>query len=305
MMTKDRDYEDILRRALAAAAESIEPTGDGLQRIRHRLDSRRSARSLLSRCAEWLELHGTRLLVRFEPAIEWGRAGLRRALPVLASFLAGLFSPRGRAGGHRGSGTPSPPGRLGPAGAWLKPVFAVAAAVAIVVAGVVVLNHETQTVINPLNSSNPSGSGTSVGSGGKTANSKRWKLPLGVVLPTQQAGGQAPQPEDEGRAARGGLHPDPDPGALVHHDGTDRERHGHPDADGDRQRDGHARDTAADRHHRADAHPDGQRRHRRHRHRDRRRPGRPRRRRSARRRGVRGDPEGLLYTLITSRPGHP
>jgi hypothetical protein len=195
MMTKDRDYEDILRRALAAAAESIEPTGDGLQRIRHRLDSRRSARSLLSRCAEWLELHGTRLLVRFEPAIEWGRARLRRARPVLASFLAGLFSPRGRAGGRRGSGTPSPPGRLGPAGAWLKPVAAVAASVAIVVAGVVVLNHETQTVINPLNSSNPSGSGTSVGSGGKTANSKRWKLPLGVVLPTQQAGGQARNPK--------------------------------------------------------------------------------------------------------------
>jgi hypothetical protein len=195
MMTKDRDYEDILRRALAAAAESIEPTGDGLQRIRHRLDSRRSARSVLARCTEWLELHGTRLLVRFEPAIEWGRAGLRRALPVLASFLGGLFSPRGRAGGARGSGTPSPPGRLGPAGAWLKPVFAVAAAVAIVVAGVVVLNHETQTVISPLNSSNPSGSRTSVGSGGKTANSKRWKLPLGVVPPTQQVGGQAPNPK--------------------------------------------------------------------------------------------------------------
>ena len=191
MMTKDRDYEDILRRALAAAAESIEPTGDGLQRIRHRLDSRRSARSVLSGCAEWLELHGTRLIVRFEPAIEWGRAGLRRALPVLASFLAALFSPHGRAGGHRGPARP--PGRLGRAGAWLKPVFAVSAAVAIVVAGVVILNHETQTVINPLNSYNPSGPGTSQGSGGKTANSKRWKLPLGVT-PTQQITGPARNP---------------------------------------------------------------------------------------------------------------
>ena len=45
MMTQDRDYEDALRRALTAAAESIEPAGDGLQRIRHRLDSRRSPRS--------------------------------------------------------------------------------------------------------------------------------------------------------------------------------------------------------------------------------------------------------------------
>jgi len=192
MMTKDRDYEDILRRALAAAAESIEPTGDGLQRIRHRLDSRRSARSVLSGCTEWLELHGTRLIVRFEPAIEWGRAGLRRALPVLASFLAGLFSPHGRAGGHRGP--TRPPGRLGPAGAWLKPVFAVSAAVAIVVGGVVILNHETQTVINPLNSYNSTGPGTSQGSGGKTANSRRWKLPLGVKA-TQQITGPARNPK--------------------------------------------------------------------------------------------------------------
>jgi hypothetical protein len=197
MMTQDRDYEDVLRRALAAAAESIEPAGDGLQRIRHRLDSRQSARSAVSGCTEWLELHGTRLLVRFEPAIEWGRAalkrtGLERGLPVLASFLASTFSPRGRAGGHRGPARP--PGRLGPAGAWLKPVFAVSAAVAIVVAGVVILNHETQTVINPLTSVNPAGPGTSVGGGGKTANSKRWKLPLGVTA-TQQITGPARNPK--------------------------------------------------------------------------------------------------------------
>ncbi len=195
MMTQDRDYEDVLRRALAAAADSIEPTGDGLQRIRHRLDSRRSARSVFSGCTEWLELHGTRLLVRFEPAIESGRTtlrrtGLLRALPVLAA----LFSPRGGrlAGGHRGPA--SPPGRLGSAAAWLKPVFAVSAAVAIVVAGVVVLNHETQTVINPANSYNQSGPGTGLGGGGKTANSKRWKLPLGVWPPTQRVSGQAQNP---------------------------------------------------------------------------------------------------------------
>ena len=59
MMTQDRDYEDILRQALASAAESIEPTGDGLRRIRHRLDSRRSPRSALSGFAEWLELHAS------------------------------------------------------------------------------------------------------------------------------------------------------------------------------------------------------------------------------------------------------
>jgi hypothetical protein len=188
MMTQERDYEDALRRALAAAAESIEPTGDGLQRIRHRLDSPRSPRSVFSGCAEWLELRGTRLLVRLEPAIETGRTALRRteplrgALVALASFLASLLGGRGRGrrrvGGHR---TPaSPARRLGPARAWLKPIFAVAAAVAIVVGGVVTLNHVKGPLINPLNSVGSAGPGSSPGGAGKTANSKRWKLPIGV-----------------------------------------------------------------------------------------------------------------------------
>jgi hypothetical protein len=187
MMTQDRDYEDILRRALTAAAESIEPGGDGLQRIRHRLDSRRSPRSVFSRFAEWLDLHGTRLLVRLDPLIEGARGVLRRTGPLsgpllaLASFLGRLFSPRGRrrAGGHRGQA--SPPGRLGPAGAWLRPVLAVSAAVAIVVVGVVILNHETGTLINPANNIGTTSPGASLSGSGTTANSKRWKLPLGVT----------------------------------------------------------------------------------------------------------------------------
>jgi hypothetical protein len=188
MMTQDRDYEDILRRALTAAAESIEPGGDGLQRIRHRLDSRRSPRSVFSRFAEWLDLHGTRLLVRLDPLIEGARGVLRRTGPLsgpllaLASFLGRLFSPRGRrrAGGHRGQA--SPPGRLGPAGAWLRPVLAVSAAVAIVVVGVVILNHETGTLINPANNNiGTTSPGASLSGSGTTANSKRWKLPLGVT----------------------------------------------------------------------------------------------------------------------------
>jgi hypothetical protein len=196
MMTQDRDYEDALRRALAAAAESIEPAGDGLQRIRHRLNSSRSPRSVLSGCAEWLELHGTRVLVRLEPVTEAGRSVLRRTGPLVAliSFLRGLLSPGAarRAGGHRGAG--GSPGRLGPAGPWLKPVLAVSAAVAIVVVGVVILNHETGTLILPSNSvTTPSSQGSGVGSGGTTANSKRWKLPLGVS-PTQQASDPAQYP---------------------------------------------------------------------------------------------------------------
>jgi hypothetical protein len=183
MMTQDRDYEDALRRALTAAAESIEPAGDGLQRIRHRLNSPRSPRSVLSGCAGWLELHGTRFLVRLEPVTEAGRTALRRTGPLLAlfNFLRGLLSPRAaqRAGGQRGAA--GSPGRMGSAGPWLKPLFAVSAAVAIVVAGVVILNHETGTLISPSNSvTTPSSQGSGLASGGTTANSKRWKLPLGV-----------------------------------------------------------------------------------------------------------------------------
>jgi hypothetical protein len=193
-MRQDRDYEDVLRRALAAAADSIEPGGDGLQLIRHRLDSRRSPRSVFSGFAEWLDLHGTRLLVRLDPLIEGIRGALRRAGPLsgpllaLAGFIAGVFSPRGRrrAGGHRGHA--SPPWRPGSAGAWLKPVFAVSAAVAIVMVGVVILNHEKGPLINPANSVNNASPGSSPSSGpsggGTTASSKRLKLPL-WMFPTQ------------------------------------------------------------------------------------------------------------------------
>lgn len=215
MMTQDRDYEDALRRALAAAAESIEPAGDGLQRIRHRLDSPRSPRSVFSGCAEWLELHGTRVLVRLEPVTEAGRAALRRSGPLLAlvRFLRGLLSPpAARRGGHRGAA--GSPGRLGAAGPWLKPVLAVSAAVGIVVVGVVILNHETGTLISPSNSvTTPSSQGSGLGSGGTTANSKRWKLPLGVK--TAPAGSAAQNPRPKSALPVVACTPTPSPSATA------------------------------------------------------------------------------------------
>jgi len=216
MMTQDRDYEDALRRALTAAAESIEPAGDGLQRIRHRVDSPRSPRSVLSGCANWLELHGTRFLVRLEPVTEAGRTALRRSGPLVAlvSFLRGLLSPQAarRAGGHRRAA--GSPGRLGPAGPWLRPVFAVSAAVAIVVVGVVILNHETGTLISPSNSfTTPSSQGSGLGNGGTTANSKRWKLPLGVK--TAPAGGVRQNPHMKSALPVVACTPTPSPAAAT------------------------------------------------------------------------------------------
>jgi hypothetical protein len=139
MISQDRDYEDILRDALRAAAESVEPAGNGLERIRHRSHSRRSARSMLASAADWLQLYRIRLSVRLE-SFRWelSERGIGR-------------SPTGahRAGRTRARKTP---GRLGPAAAWLKPAFAVAAVVGVVVVGVISLNRTQEAVFTPTNS---------------------------------------------------------------------------------------------------------------------------------------------------------
>lgn len=139
MISQDRDYEDILRDALRAAAESVEPAVDGLERIRHRSHARRSARSMLARAADWLRLYRIRLSIRLE-SFRWELS--QRGIGQLPT------------GAHRNSRTPAgkTAARLGPAAAWLKPAFAVAAVVAVVVVGVVTLNRMQEAVITPTNS---------------------------------------------------------------------------------------------------------------------------------------------------------
>ena len=68
--------------------------------------------------------------------------------------------------------------------------------------GAIILNHETGTLINPANNGLGTASpGSSLSGGGTTANSKRWKLPLGVKTqpgvgdgPAQERAGHAPLP---------------------------------------------------------------------------------------------------------------
>ena len=153
------------------------------------------------------------------------------------------------------AGRAGSPGRLGPAGPWLKPVLAVSAAVAIVVVGVVILNHETGTLISPSNSvTSPSSQGSGLGSGGTTANSKRWKLPLGVN--TQPPSGPAQNPRVKSACCPRWPAPRrrsrPAATTTAPAGGRDRD----PDPDPERHRDQHARDTPADRHRAAIAHPD-------------------------------------------------
>lgn len=189
MTTLDREYEDVVRRALIAAAESIEPAGDGLQRIRHQLSSPRSMTSLTASFTEWLRLSGIRFSVRLEPAAGTGRAALgqvrhlftgpgRRPGPFLTRDQASGEYPGRRPPGRRGSALR----RLGPAAAWLRPVLAVAAVVAVVAVAVLAVNRSQRTLFTPTNSvsahrADAAGPATAAA---ETASLRPWE-PLGVV----------------------------------------------------------------------------------------------------------------------------
>jgi hypothetical protein len=169
MMTLDQEYEDIVRHALAAAAESIEPAGDGLQRIRHRLHSPRPASSTAAALTGWFRLFAIRFSVRLEPAAETGRSAVGR----VRHLLSGPARPPARRAAH---------GRLSPGAAWLRPVLAVAAVVGIVAVGAVTLHAAQRTIIRPTNSVTSPG-GQARGSGGAVAAASMgpWTPPLGVA----------------------------------------------------------------------------------------------------------------------------
>ncbi len=163
MKSQERDYDDILRRALRAAAESVEPAADGLDRIRGRVSARHLSPFML--LIEVLDDYFRPLLL----LLEAGAAGALSALARLWSRAAQTQLP-GRGGraldqvrqrpraAHRSQ--PPPAGlwaglgaaftRLRPAASWLKPVLAVGGAVGIVVAGVFTLG-QVQQAITPAN----------------------------------------------------------------------------------------------------------------------------------------------------------
>ena len=190
MTSPERDYDDILRRALRAAAESVEPAADGLDRIRGRVSARRASPFvLLTEFLDWFRpillglesgTQGVRsgllalatrmqlrartgpVLGRFRPALARLRARLRPLVAWTTPLLAamGWKAPREPRAAHRNRTQPSPTGlrarlgpaftRLGPAASWLRPVIAVAGAVGIVVAGVFALG-QAQQFITPTN----------------------------------------------------------------------------------------------------------------------------------------------------------
>jgi hypothetical protein len=122
------DPEEILRRELHAAAESIEPAVDGLHQIRARLSAPRPL------AVAWVMVGWTTvgqpalawLDQVFEPVAEWLRPVLHpvaeRLQPVFRPVRA-VFTPRTGPGGRRSRY------------AWLRPALAIAGVIAVVVVG--------------------------------------------------------------------------------------------------------------------------------------------------------------------------
>ena len=141
MTHPSREYEDRLRRALRAAADSVEPSPDGLGRIRARLTPPRPV------VAAWM-------VTETEPSM------LR-----LRSLLSSL---RLRIGRPRGQFRPAPAGparhKLRTQQSWLRPVAVMAAFVVILGSGALAISKLMQT--SPPSSSSASAGGTGPVSGG-------------------------------------------------------------------------------------------------------------------------------------------
>jgi len=141
-MQARRDLDDVLRRALHAAVDPVEPAGDGLTRILHRLTTPsaiRQATLLFTDCVDLARL----ITIWLEPAftgavrLRWRRHDVyRRGFPHQAA----------RAMAGRG-------------GTWLRPALAVASAATIVLLAVVVLGPVRQIVTR---------TGLNAGTGGNT-----------------------------------------------------------------------------------------------------------------------------------------
>lgn len=111
----NRDYDDILRRALHAAAESVEPSGDGLERIRERLG--RPPLLSFSSISGWGSVAAVRLT-------GWAVPAFGTACEIFWA-LVDRFKP-----------TDTPPGHAARPGLrWLRPVTATGLAIFVVAAG--------------------------------------------------------------------------------------------------------------------------------------------------------------------------
>jgi hypothetical protein len=173
MTLPDRDYDDILSRALRSTLDPIEPAGDGLTKIQRRI-AEPWLRRQLSLIRMELSALGWLVAVRSEPF----RTGVRSRLAVLgrsghrprsAPGALGAAAAYGRrsysAGRSARAGDFGLRRWLGPTMNWLRPALAVAGAVVIVVVGVFALGRFQASFIG---ASNQTGSPSQHGGRGGT-----------------------------------------------------------------------------------------------------------------------------------------
>ena len=164
------DFDLMLRDALHAEVDSLEPAAGGLERIRQRTRAPwllRQASLMLTECVDLARLIWIRLELRLTSAraAVAARGGTRAAFVGLLSstvaVLAGLFTPlRHRGAAHRSG--------AGSALGWLRPVLAVTGAVVIVVAGVYGLAQVRDRLVLELfrgGGSTPAGPGPGASTG--------------------------------------------------------------------------------------------------------------------------------------------
>jgi hypothetical protein len=183
------DLEEILRRELHAAAESIEPALDGLTHIRARMSTPRPL-AIAWLMVGWTSV-GQPVLLRLDEVLvafgDWLRAAarpvieplqpvadrLRPAIQPALSKMGALFAPRTESSGR--------PSRY----AWLRPVVVMAAVVAVAVAGGFALSGLPRQIQQAAQSmlSNPSHTAKNGQGSGLTGNGKPIPPP-GVVSPT-------------------------------------------------------------------------------------------------------------------------
>jgi hypothetical protein len=187
-MTRILDHEERLRHALRAAADSVEPAADGLERIRARLTRPRPA------VAAWM-------VAAAEPALLWLR-------PVLARLRRRVSPAGAQVSAGTGTGvTPVRPG--GPLrwtrSAWLRPVAAMGAFAVIIGSGAIALGElpGAITQVTAIGGRQAQSGQAAHGAGSSTLSSKERQ----IASQTQFPGPFWPEPSRGSQASSGHSRP--------------------------------------------------------------------------------------------------
>jgi hypothetical protein len=215
------DHEERLRRALRAAADSVEPAADGLGRIRARLTPPRPV------IAAWMVSGTEPAVLRLRLAVTWlrlrlglahGRIGpaVSRTRPALGRITAAFTGVMPARGGPRTRA------------AWLRPAGAMAAFVVIIGSGALAIGQlqQTATLSGRTAAIGHSGGHPSSGSGGGQADAggahqlkntlKNTTWPLAPLTPQRSTGLLAPDPREARPAVADAIaDAEPDTAAVV------------------------------------------------------------------------------------------